>query len=204
MKTEIEKRTRTIVGALGTGLLAATVLAAPPPPPAGAPPARPQPGAPQMFQPGMPRAQMRKGAFLGVAVSPVEPALRAQLDLPEGTGLTIAFVDPNGPSKDLLRPYDILTKLNDQILVNAEQLAVLVRMHRPGQKVTLELRRGGKSRTISLKLGEKELPPLSSTFPGPRVIPMPMPGLPGGFGGGQMPFPPGQGPGGLQQRPGGI
>ncbi len=207
MKTEPGKRTRTFLGAVGTGLLAVTALAAPPPP-AGTPPVGPQWGNPQSIQPGMPSAPLKKGAYLGVAVSPVEPALRAQLDLPDGTGLTVAFVDPKGPSKDVLRPYDILTKLNDQILVNAEQLAVLVRMHKPAQEITLEFRRGGKNRTVSVKLGEKKLPPLASTFRGPRVIPMPMPGfggLPGRNGmGGQAPrFGSRQGPGAFQPGPGG-
>ena len=124
------------------------------------------------------RQPLVKGTFLGIGISGVDPAVRAQLGLPEGTGLTVSSVDPNGPANGLLKPFDVLTKIDDQILINAEQLAVLVRMRKPGDEVRMEIRRGGRKETVKVKLSEKDLPPVDSMFRDRHIVPMPMPPFP--------------------------
>src|SRR5258708_1330287 len=75
-----------------------------------------------------------KAAFLGVSGSPVMPALREQLKLPKGVGLIVEHVEPKSPAEAAgIKQYDVLHKIGDQLLVNAHQLAVLVRMHKPGE-----------------------------------------------------------------------
>lgn len=105
-------------------------------------------------------AKMERTAYLGVATSPADPTLSRQLGLPRGVGLTVDYIDPQSPASTSLEPHDVLHKLNDQLLVTHEQLAVLVRMQQPGAKVRLAVLRGGKSVELNVELGEKELPVL--------------------------------------------
>ena len=101
-----------------------------------------------------------RGARLGVATAQVVPALRTHLDLPEGVGLVVSFIAPNSPAADVLETHDVLRMFGDQILVDSRQLAVLVRMHKPGDDVEIELIRRGESLTAKVRLGEGEMLPL--------------------------------------------
>jgi len=98
--------------------------------------------------------------YLGVGTSPVDETLCRQLKLPEGVGLVIDYVDPDGPSAQALKQHDVLHKLGDQILVSHEQLAVLVRSSEPGQDINLVVLREGKENAVSVKLGSKPYTPL--------------------------------------------
>jgi len=102
-----------------------------------------------------------KAAYLGVATSSAQPALRQQLHLPRGVGLVVDFVEHGSPADEAgLHQYDVIQKLDDQILVNPQQLAVLVRIREPGDSVKLTVVREGKPLPIDVKLSEKEVPPL--------------------------------------------
>ncbi len=96
----------------------------------------------------------KKVAYLGVATSPVSKTLTKQLRLPDGVGLVVNYVDPEGPGKDALQAHDLLYMLEDQLLVNHPQLAVLVRMRKPADAVTLTVYREGKKQEATVKLGE--------------------------------------------------
>jgi hypothetical protein len=114
-----------------------------------------------------------KAAYLGIAAAPAQEVLQKQLGLPEGVGLVIEFVDPNGPAKKAgVEKDDVLHKLNDQLIINPQQLAVLVRTFKPGDKVKLTLIRQAKPVPVEVTLVEKEVPKLPPFFGGP----MPMPG----------------------------
>src|SRR5262249_11337015 len=72
-------------------------------------------------------------------------------------------VQPDSPAAAAgLQVHDVLEKLDDQLLINPQQLAVLVRAKHPGDTVNLTLLHGGKESTITAKLAEKELPVLES------------------------------------------
>ena len=102
-------------------------------------------------------ARKVKVAYLGVVTTPVSSTLGRHLRLPEGTGLVIDFVAEGTAAKKAgFRQHDILTRLDDQILVNTPQLAVLVRLKEPGGKVALTLIREGKERQVTAELGEAE------------------------------------------------
>ena len=106
--------------------------------------------------------QMQKAAYLGVSTSAVPDALRQHLGLKEGVGLVVDFVEKGSPAEQAgVKQYDILNKLDDQILVNAHQLAVLVRARKAGESVNLSVIRGGKEQSIPAKLVEKEVKPLN-------------------------------------------
>lgn len=108
----------------------------------------------------VPAGKTELAAYLGVGTSPAGEAMGKQLALPRGVGLTVDYVDPKSPAAGKLEQHDVLHKLNDQILVNHGQLAVLIRMNKPGEKVKLTVLRGGKEKEVEVELAEKELPPL--------------------------------------------
>lgn len=130
------------------------------PPGSPVPPPPGRPGAVGLYaHPKTPPGPVQKVkvAYLGVATSPAGDLLADQLKLGKGTGLTVDFVEEGSPAaKAGIRPHDILVKLNDQILINPPQLAVLVRLQKPGDKVTLTLIREAKEQKMTAELIEKE------------------------------------------------
>jgi hypothetical protein len=106
-------------------------------------------------------AEMEKVAYLGVETMPVDPTVAAQLGLPRGTGVVVRRVADGSPASGLLQQHDVLTKLDDQILVNMAQLTVLVRNHKVGDEVKLTYVRNGKEATARAKLAEREVPKLA-------------------------------------------
>ncbi len=123
-------------------------------------------------------APAREVAYLGVATEPVASLLGRHLKLGEGVGLEVVHVDENSEAAGKIEVGDILHKLDDQILVNPAQLAVLVRRMKPGQNVRIELMRDGKAQAVEARLGSRdsrELPPIG----GPHVWSLPAPGLRG-------------------------
>ncbi len=96
--------------------------------------------------------------YLGVETRPIEPALRSQLDLPKGIGLLVAAVAHGSPAQKAgVKAFDVLHKLDDQLLVNAPQLVVLIQARKPGSKVTLTLIRKAKPLTLPATLGSRKV-----------------------------------------------
>lgn len=108
--------------------------------------------------------EKEKVAFLGVETMPVDRTVSAQLGLPRDTGLVVRRVSEGSPAASLLQEHDVLTKLDDQILIDMHQLSVLVRSHKAGDEVKLTYLRGGKETTAKAKLGEHEVPKLAGDF----------------------------------------
>jgi hypothetical protein len=95
-----------------------------------------------------------------VVTLPAPPALAAQLGLKEGFGLLVHEVLPNSPAATAgLQKHDMLTKLNDQQLVDSGQFSTLVRGVGKGAEVTLTLLRGAKEQTVTVKVGERMASP---------------------------------------------
>ena len=96
--------------------------------------------------------------FLGVETAPVGRTLAAQLGLPADIGLVVVRVLEGSPAANLLKEHDILTKFDDQLLIDTRQLSVLVRARKEGEEVPLTLYRGGKAITLKAKLAQRDLP----------------------------------------------
>jgi len=96
--------------------------------------------------------------FLGVETVPASRTLTEQLGLAPETGLVVNMVAPDSPAAAVLKPHDVLVKLDDQKLIETRQLAVLVRGHKEGDEVTLTYIRGGKEATAKVKLTKHDLP----------------------------------------------
>ena len=117
--------------------------------------------------PDQPARMTRPAAFLGVATSPVPPALAAQLGLPEGFGLVVDEVLPDSPAGQAgVQRFDVLRLFNDQQLVDPGQLATLVRGLGKDADVTLTLLRKGREQKLSMKIVESPRP-ARRPFPGP-------------------------------------
>ena len=111
-------------------------------------------------------AKLERAAFLGISTSPAPVMLRTQLNLQRGMGLVVDYVDKDSPAagENGLKVYDVLQKFEDQVLVNPQQLAVLVRSKKGGDPVNLTVLREGKTITVTVKLAEKEVPPLEDLY----------------------------------------
>jgi len=134
-------------------------ITAPLPPGTPVPPPGGEGGVRFIAIPAMPPgpAKKVKVAYLGVAASKAGDLIADQLKLGKGTGLVVDFVEEGSPAaKAGLRPHDVLVRLGDQILVNPPQLAVLVRLQKPGDKVTLAVIREAKEQKVTAELIEKE------------------------------------------------
>lgn len=142
----------------------------------------------------------RQVTFLGVVAELAGPVVRYQLGLPEGVGLVVGAVMPDSPAaKAGLRQYDILHKLDDQLLLNPDQLRTLVQMHKAGEEVKLTLFRKAKSEVVPVTMTQRKVE--SGEF-NIRLAP----GMPGGMGmtgmGGRMIMPREGGPGPMPGCPG--
>lgn len=113
--------------------------------------------------------EKEKVTFLGVETSPVSGVVAAQLGLTKGGGLVVNHIVPDSAAAGALQENDILLRLNDQILIETRQLAVLVRNFKDGEEVTLTFLRGGKETTAKVKLGTKEVPKVSIDWNGARI-----------------------------------
>ena len=106
-----------------------------------------------------------KGPFLGVSASPAPAVVRDQLKLPPGVGLVVDhLVDASPAAAAGLRKNDVLQRLDDQLLINPEQLAVLVRTHKPGDEVKLSIIREAQPQVLTAKIIEHDVAPLAVTF----------------------------------------
>ena len=99
-------------------------------------------------------------SYVGLLTVDASPTLEAQMGLPAGLGVVIQAVDEASPAaKAELAVHDVVTRLDDQLIINPPQFSALVRMHRPGQTVRLEVIRRGKTLAVPVELAEKALPP---------------------------------------------
>ena len=96
-----------------------------------------------------------QGTFLGVAMDVVPAAVRAQLNIPAGVGVSVGYVAKNSPAEKAgLKANDVITQLDDQIILNAAQLQGLIQTKKAGDEVTLTYYRKGKEHTAKAKLSK--------------------------------------------------
>ncbi len=117
------------------------------------------------------KAPVEKATYLGVYAVKLSPVVSRQLGLDGNLYLSVEQVSPGSPAKKAgVEKYDILKKLDDQVLVNQEQLRDLVRSRKADEEVTLTILRGGEEKTLTAKLGQTEMPRAqarANALPGP-------------------------------------
>lgn len=99
--------------------------------------------------------------FLGVSATPPPRELAAHLPVPGDTGLVVEGIVPDSPAaKAGLQQSDVLTKLDDQILIHPRQLSVLVANRKEGETVKISYIRKGEPKEAAVVLGMRENKPL--------------------------------------------
>jgi hypothetical protein len=95
--------------------------------------------------------------YAGLSLSELTEKNRSdsKIEIPNAVGIHVEFVDPSGPSMGVLEEGDILTRFDDQVLMNVPQFQSLVRMHQAGDQVKLTVVRGAEAKVIELKLGAR-------------------------------------------------
>ena len=94
-------------------------------------------------------------AYLGITFSPVDAARAEEEGLGLNEGAEVSQVIEGGPAADAgLEPGDILLAVDGQRLTDAALLRRLIRMHVPGDEVTLLVLRAGEETTIKVSLGQ--------------------------------------------------
>ena len=99
-----------------------------------------------------------KTTYLGIHTTPVESGLAKHLGLPDGFYQSVRHVAPDSPAAAAgLKEHDILQKVNDQMIINFEQLHVLIRSKKAGEKVKLTVLRQGSEKQLDAKLGSRDV-----------------------------------------------
>jgi S1-C subfamily serine protease len=112
-------------------------------------------------------------AYLGVASVELYPQLVEKFDLDVQKGAWVQEVNPGGPAEkagirgggrpvefqaQAFRPGgDVITKVDGKAIEDSAQLADLIADYEPGEQVPLEIHRGGDTREIEVRLGERPL-----------------------------------------------
>ncbi len=105
-----------------------------------------------------PSAGATAPVWLGVAVTPVPEAVRAQLpeSVAEGTGVLVRQVVPGSPAERAgLKRNDLLLSFGGEPLTRPGDLVRRVRSAKPGDKVTIELLRRGKPMQVEVTLEDR-------------------------------------------------
>lgn len=105
---------------------------------------------------------------LNVAAPNEESKTKAGVAIPDGVGVRVVVVDPQGPSAGKVEVGDVLTRLDDQVLVSSEQFRTLVRLRKAGEKVKLVAVREGEVKTLEVELAAKAAPERRVTATPPR------------------------------------
>ncbi len=92
-------------------------------------------------------------AYMGVSYNPASQSLIKNEDLPQGAAVIGRVEDGSPADKAGLKTKDIVIAINGEPLQNYLQLGNKVSSMRPGEEVTLTIRRNGEKKKISVTLG---------------------------------------------------
>jgi len=141
-----------------------------------------------------------QGASLGITMDEVPALTRSQLRLPEGIGVAVRHVAKGSAAEKAgLKVNDIITQLDDQLIINGQQLQTLIRTKKPGDEVTVTYIRKGKEHKAKAKLAKGPIvarTPQALRLQNGKLLPFNLPNgpegqwqqfnLPNGLGHGQM------------------
>jgi S1-C subfamily serine protease len=95
------------------------------------------------------QAAERPRASLGVTI---DPSRRG----PEQVGIVVGEVTADGPAaKAGLKNGDVIVKVEGKPVNDFESLVNILANHKPGDKLSVQVRRGGKEEDLSVTLGER-------------------------------------------------
>ena len=101
------------------------------------------------------RGRVTRG-YMGVALRDVDPDLERSLKLTVNHGALVQDVTPGSPADRAgLRPYDIVTSLDDHAIATDDQLIREVSARAPGTAARLRFVRDGREQGVTVKLAER-------------------------------------------------
>jgi serine protease Do len=100
--------------------------------------------------------RVRRGE-IAVNAQTITPELAASLGLPQTWGVILSDVFPGGPAdQGGLRPGDVILSLDGKPMENGRQLEINLYRRRAGEKVTLEVQRGGERRSLVVQVVDRK------------------------------------------------
>src|SRR4051812_21237692 len=101
------------------------------------------------------RGRVSRG-YIGVALRDVDPDLEHSLKLPVSHGALVQDVTAGSPADRAgVRPYDVITSLDDRAISNDDQLIREIAARAPGSAARLRVVRDGRDQTLVVKLSER-------------------------------------------------
>jgi S1-C subfamily serine protease len=110
-------------------------------------------------------------AYIGVSTQSLYPQLADRLGIPQEAGALVAKVVPDGPAdqaglrgsdeklrfqgQEVSAGGDVIVAVGDHKIVSESDLPGLISRFDPGETVSLEIIRDGRSQSIDVKLGER-------------------------------------------------
>jgi S1-C subfamily serine protease len=95
-------------------------------------------------------------AFIGIQPAQLTPQVAQQLGVQQSSGVLVYGVNRGGPADVAgIEPGDILISAAGRQLGTVEDLFAALRLHKPGEKLSVERVHGGKHGTVSVLLSPK-------------------------------------------------
>jgi serine protease Do len=115
------------------------------------------------------RGRVSRG-YMGVALRDVDADLERSLKLPVAHGAVVQDVTAGSPADRAgLRPYDLVTTLEDHPITSDDQLIREVAARPPGSAIRIKFLRDGREQTAAVKLAER--PPREADREDPAAAP---------------------------------
>src|SRR3954467_7032935 len=102
------------------------------------------------------RGQRPSRGYLGVGLQPLSEDIAASLGLPKDSGEIVRSVVASGPAaRGGLVQGDVIIRVNGQLVTPEQTVSYLVANTPVGQRIPLEIIRGGKRATVTVQVGER-------------------------------------------------
>jgi serine protease Do len=96
--------------------------------------------------------------FIGIGLQDINKSTADALDLPSTEGVLVRNVEPGTPAEKAgLEMGDVITGFNGKKVINGQELMIMVAAKDPGDEVTLDIVRKGRSLTKNLTLTDREM-----------------------------------------------
>lgn len=101
--------------------------------------------------------------WFGFKVQDITPAIAYNLGLKSSQGVLVSYIEKGGPAEEAgLKRGDIIKKINNQVINNADDAEILVSDVRVEEELLIEILRNGKK--VNIKLVIKEYKDRSGSF----------------------------------------
>ncbi len=113
--------------------------------------------------------EVRRGR-LGVGIQNLTPDLAQAFDLEGIKGVVISQVEKGSPADDAgLLPGDVVTAVNGRPVRDASEMRNSVGLLRAGSKISIDIHRDGKEKTVVAKIAQPEMSKLSGRRLGSKL-----------------------------------